>query len=83
MNDVIKQIEEIADKEDLLCFIAKLIDDCRNNPEVWENTTVDGYLESMMAWIKDCSASEPNCTDWNKRDCALIAKVLYIGKIYE
>lgn len=36
MKDMTPQIEEITDKESLLRFMAKLIDDYRANSEAWE-----------------------------------------------
>ena len=83
MKDMTPQIEEITDKESLLRFMAKLIDDYRGNSGAWENTSIDGYLASIMSWIEDSPSSEEGGIEWNKTDCSLIAKLLYMGKIYE
>ncbi len=47
----------------------------------WENTTIDGFLESAIAWAEDSKfgqAIEPNANPWKK-----FALFLYGGMIYE
>ena len=83
MNNVIEEIEKMSDKEAFLSFVQKLIDDYKANPQEWENKTVDEYLDSMMSWVEDYSKSEFNDIDWNKTDYSVMAKILYMGKIYE
>ena len=82
-NDIAGQIEGISDKDELLCFIQRLIDDFRNNPHEWENKSIDEYLEGMLSWIEDFSDSEFNDIKWNNFDYSTMAKILYMGKIYE
>jgi len=47
----------------------------------WQNATIDGFLESAVAWAEDGNfgeALEPNANPWKK-----FALFLYGGKIYE
>jgi len=47
----------------------------------WQNATIDGFLESAVAWAEDGSFGktiEPNANPWKK-----FALFLYGGKIYE
>ena len=47
----------------------------------WQNTTIDGFLESAVAWAEDGNFGEvlePNANPWKK-----FALFLYGGKIYE
>lgn len=83
MDYITKIIESISDKEDFLSFIQRLIVDYRENPQKWENKSVDEYLQAMVSWIEDFSSSEFNNIDWNKIDYTTLAKLLYMGKIYE
>lgn len=83
MNDIINQIEEISDKEAFLSFLEALIFDYRKHPKEWENTTIDLYLEAMMSWIEDYSSSEFNDIDWKDINYSTMAKILYMGKLYE
>lgn len=83
MDDITKIIERISGKEDFLSFIQRLVVDYRENPQKWENKSVDEYLQAMISWIEDFSSSEFNDIDWNKIDYITLAKLLYMGKIYE
>ncbi|WP_458693062.1 DUF7660 family protein [Bacteroides caecimuris] len=53
------------------------------NSEEWENRTIDEFLNAMQSWIEDYSSSEFNDIDWGKVDYSLLARILYMGKIYE
>ena len=47
----------------------------------WENSTIEGFLESAVAWAQDSDfgrAIEPNANQWKR-----FALFLYGGKIYE
>ncbi len=83
MQTIEKRIEKITDKEDFLTFLNELIFDYRNHPKEWENSTVDLYLEAMLSWIEDYSVSVFNDVDWNNINYAVLAKILYMGKLYE
>ena len=83
MQTIEKRIEQITDKEDFLTFLNELIFDNRNHPKEWENSTVDLYLEAMLSWIEDYSVSAFNDVDWNNINYAVLAKILYMGKLYE
>ncbi|MCI8554009.1 MAG: hypothetical protein HFJ80_03585 [Clostridiales bacterium] len=83
MKDIRRQIEEISGKEDFLAFLHELAMDFRKYPDEWENRTVDLYLEAMLSWIEDVSSSEWNETDWGHIPYSDMAKILYMGKIYE
>ena len=83
MHDFKKQIEGILSKEEFLAFLQMLIDDFRRNPSEWENTTIDLYLEAILSWVEDYSSSDWNDIDWNNISYSTMAKILYMGKIYE
>ncbi len=83
MGDIKKQIEEIYKKEDFLAFLKELTFDFRENPNEWENKTIDLYIEAMLSWLEDYSSSEFNDIDWNGINYSTMAKILYMGKIYE
>ena len=83
MENIIEQIEKISDKKSFLLFLEKLITDYRENNSEWENQSVDEYLDAMVSWIDDYSTSEFNDIDWESIDYSTMAKILYMGKIYE
>ena len=83
MENIIELIEKISDKKSFLLFLEKLITDYKENNSEWENQSVDEYLDAMMSWIEDYSTSEFNDIDWESIDYSTMAKILYMGKIYE
>mgnify|MGYP003539413081 FL=1 len=83
MNDWDRCIDSVTDKESLLQFMKMLINDCRENSQEWERDSIDEYLDAMIAWVNDFSKCQYNDIDWNKIDYSVIARILYMGKIYE
>ena len=80
---MVKLIEGISGKESFLFFLRKLAEDYRENPTKWENKSVDEYLESIVSWVEDYSVCRLNDVNWHNIDYVTIAKILYMGKIYE
>ena len=83
MDCISKRIEEISTKKAFLAFLDELNSSFLNNSEEWENRTIDEFLNAMQSWIEDYSSSEFNDIDWGKVDYSLLARILYMGKIYE
>ena len=83
MQDMYQYIEKVTDKETFLRFMKMLIDDFRKNPQEWEQGSIDGYLDAMMTWIDDFSKCPNNDVNWESIDYSIIARILYMGKIYE
>ena len=76
MDDLIKQIEAVTDKESFINFLGMLAGDHRCNSKEWENPTIDAYLKAIKAWCEDNGESD-------SLEYRAIAKMLYMGKIYE
>ena len=72
-----KQLQEICDSsknmETFLSFLDALKEDFLTNKDSWENWTIDSYLDSVHAWIKDY-----NKCGWTKNTANAI-----MGKYYE
>ena len=43
--------ESVNSKTDLVQFVARLRADLTENPDAWENPTLDRFLEAMAAWV--------------------------------
>lgn len=89
-------LEQVVDQESFLVFARALRDDKEDemqkewakpsNPyshgwNGWQNATIEGFLESAVAWAEDSdfgSKIEPTDNPWKK-----FALFLYGGKIYE
>ena len=83
MDCISKRIEEISSKKAFLAFLDELNSSFLKNSEEWENRTIDEFLNAMQSWIEDYSSSEFNDIDWGKVDYSLLARILYMGKLYE
>ena len=83
MDNIYNYLNKVTDKESFLKFMKALINDYRNNPDEWENDTIDYYLDAIMAWIVDFSSCKRNDIDWDKIDYSVIAELFLAGKIYE
>ena len=82
MNEILKNIKT---KKDFIDFINILFNDINENPEEWEDKSVNSYLESMQSWVENMEGyynntkqEIPQDINWN-----FIATLLYVGKIYE
>lgn len=82
MENPIEQINNIASMDDFLTFVVQLAMDAKEHPEEWENTTITDYLGQMASWVDDYAMFD-NTIDWEKIDYKTLAKILYMGKIYE
>lgn len=40
-------------------------------------------LESIAGWVEDNDEQSLRPVEWDKKDLKLLAKMLYMGKIYE
>ncbi len=83
VDDIAAKIEKISCKEDFLSFLAQLAADFRASPQEWESRTVDQYLEAVQSWVEDFSTSEYNDIDWSRVEYSIMARILYMGKLYE
>ena len=80
---MIEKSNNTVSKDDFIQFVLALADDFRKHPETWENTNIPDFLCQAVNWLKDYSESPKNDIAWEKIDFRLLAKFLYMGKIYE
>ena len=76
------EIANVYDKDSFIMYLNLLAKDSEENPQEWENTTVSQYLKSIASWIEDWSSRYGN-EEFEKLDYNEMAKLLYMGKIYE
>lgn len=81
--DLLEMIESIESKEQFIEFLNCLSTDSVENLNEWNNRSIEDYLERIAAWIEDYSTCPRNDIDWGNVDYKLIARLFYIGKIYE
>jgi hypothetical protein len=78
-------IEKITNKQQFLEFMQLLIDDFKNNPNEWENKTVNDYLDAIKSWTDDMDGyyvnnnlPVPTNVNWQ-----VFANILIAAKMYE
>lgn len=79
---VFDEIENINNRESFLVFLENLANDYKENNEEWVNDSISDYLERIAAWIKDWGDSHGN-NEFEQLDFKELAKIFYVGKIYE
>lgn len=77
--------KDVSSKSQFLGFLEALQEDLKQNPEGWENPTLDRYLEALAAWVtvyENCyrnagkaAPAEPNWT--------FFAEALTAARLYE
>ena len=74
----------IENKKDLVLFIEHLVDDLKQNPDNWENNTLERFLEAMSAWVNDIEGfyvnqgSRPPEINWK-----FVGQLLLVSRNYE
>jgi hypothetical protein len=83
--ELYKEVKNVSAKEDFLKFLGMLINDFKNNPDEWENKSVESFLEGMQSWVEDMEGyyENNNLPIPNNIDWGFFANVFYAGKIYE
>lgn len=69
-------IEAIQTPAAFAAFLDAMKQDFRTHPETWQNRTLDDYFDAISAYVSDTALTA-------NADFAQLAKLLYIGKIYE
>ena len=48
-----EQASTIRSREDLAAFVRSLHNDFHDNRQMWENDTLDRFLDALAAWVED------------------------------
>jgi hypothetical protein len=65
-------------REDAVIAIRNLLSNLEENPDSWENPSLDRYLESMAAWLESYGNKHSPEPSWD-----FIVQMLEAAKIYE
>jgi hypothetical protein len=65
-------------RNDAVQAIRRLLSQLKDDPEAWENPTLDRYLDGMAAWLEDSGKKDNRPASWD-----LIIEMLEAAKIYE
>jgi hypothetical protein len=85
MKELIDKIGTLNTKEDFIIFLKLLVQNLRNNPDEWENKSLESYLEAAVSWTEDMEGYYqnnnlpiPKNVDWK-----VFANILIAAKMYE
>ena len=67
----------------MYAFLNALADDFQEHHKEWYNLTIPEYLMSVANWVEDASEINESEIDWEHTDFKTIAKMFYMGKLYE
>jgi hypothetical protein len=79
------RLESISSRQDLRGFVDALKADLTENPDAWENDSLERFLGALAGWIGDMDGyfknqglKEPAEPDWQ-----LVGRMLFAASIYE
>jgi hypothetical protein len=80
--ELFDRIENVTDTESFTSFLDALSQDFKDNHDDWQNQSIDDYLMSIASWIEDWENSHDN-DEFEHIGFKELAKIFYVGKIYE
>jgi len=82
--DLNNLLDRIENNKDFVLFVEQLIIDLKQNPDNWENNTLESFLESMSAWVNSLEGFYLNQGSQSPRiDWKFIGQLLLASRIYE
>jgi len=77
--------DNIQTREQFVTFVHYLRDVYRNDPNRWENNTIESFLDALAGWVEDMDGAYLN---WNKEmpqdiNWSILAKMLDAATDYE
>lgn len=78
-------VDDVKMSANLAEFVRELSADLAADPESWENSTLDRFLEAMEAWIRTLDGYAANTDDESPRvpSWRTFARILAAAKVYE
>jgi len=78
-------VHDIDSRHALVAFVRLLRNDLKENPEYWENDSLERYLNAMAAWVEDMDGyyqnqnmSMPEVIEWG-----VFGQILLAARVYE
>jgi hypothetical protein len=67
----------IRSREDFVAFVRALSADLYDNPDTWENGSLERFLEAIAAWAEKRGKPMPQGLDWKALGDMLMAAKVY------
>jgi hypothetical protein len=83
---IVERAQAIQSKADFATFLQLLLRDCRENPDEWENDTLERFLEAMSSFVSDMEgyyAGINIAVDLDKPRWRQFADILLAARVYE
>ncbi|SNY17140.1 hypothetical protein SAMN05660659_01454 [Pseudomonas sp. LAMO17WK12:I6] len=83
--DLDDQVEEIETKEDFANFLHAFRETLLRQPDEWENSTLERFLDAMEAWVHSMDGYAFNSGDVDvlRPSWKTFAKILSAASVYE
>ena len=83
--ELYNNLENISNRDDFVKFVKALRKDLKENPDEWENLSLDHYLEAISAWTSCMeNAYENNDEVFPKNpNWKMFGRILHTAKLYE
>lgn len=85
-DELFKKAEQCKTRADFIEFVVALIGDLRQNPEDWENDTLENYLEALYGYSMDIDGYYKNFdidVDADVASWRVFAEILVSATLYE
>lgn len=78
-------INNIKDKQSFIEFVKLLVQNLKENPDEWENNSLELYLEAVSSWVEDMEGyySNNNLAIPENINWSVFANILMAAKMYE
>ncbi|NKQ19532.1 hypothetical protein [Brevibacillus laterosporus] len=83
--DIQDILEKVETKEAFIKFVYSLMEDLKESPNDWENTSLEDYFFGIARWVDDMYGltTEPEEDSSEDYDWNLVATILFVGSRYE
>jgi hypothetical protein len=85
MEDLLRIADRLRTRDDLRVFLEKIADSLLEDPEAWENDTLERFLRAWAAWLGDMDGyflnpciPAPEAPSWQ-----FIAQMILAARVYE
>ncbi|MCR8979555.1 hypothetical protein [Brevibacillus laterosporus] len=83
--DIQDILEKVETKQDFIKFVYSLMEDLKETPNDWANTSLEDYFFGIARWVDDMDGltTDPEEDSSEDYDWNLVATILFVGSRYE
>jgi hypothetical protein len=84
--DLVEQVEQVGSEADFVAFLCDLRDDYLDNPEQWQNASLEAFLDALVTCAAEISLHrrpvDENLLDALGSSWKMFAQILLAAKYY-